>query len=161
MPSQTDFFNNSDGLDRLVLRPLSHISLNWELTWDRNNQQYLEEENSFAKSLNKLIEELRVITPPLSYYNNEDILANYVVANLKWPIQKIGGRWIGADYQSILEQGGHHDLDENNLILAASGRIKAAIKFGQKHFDDMEPSHKEMLAAVMAIIIYHRGELND
>jgi len=75
---------------------------------------------------------------------------------LKWPIQKKGNFWIGADYPSILEQGGFRDLDQKNLIAAASGRVHAALNYGQPHFDGMEAGHRHMLAALITIIIYHR-----
>jgi len=81
-----------------------------------------------------------------------------VIAKLKWPIVKVKGRWIGADYASILEQGGFGDIDQQDLVAAVAGRIHAAIRFGQHHFDDMERSHRDMLAAVLTIIFYHRTE---
>ena len=49
------FFCNSDLLDCLVLRPLSHIKSNWELTWDGNKQKYENEKDSYAQLLNQLI----------------------------------------------------------------------------------------------------------
>ena len=63
-----------------------------------------------------------------------------MVEHLKWPINKIGNRWLGADYDSILEQGGLHDVDEENLLLATAGRIQVAKRLGQTHFDEMEES---------------------
>ena len=70
-------------------------------------------------------------SPPSRYHYNEDCLAKFVVEHLKWPIKKIGSRWVGADYDSILEQGGLHDVDEANLLFAAAGRIliKSALQF--------------------------------
>ena len=47
-----EFFANSDQLDYLVLRPLSHINMSWELTWDFDNQEYEREEGAFASLLN-------------------------------------------------------------------------------------------------------------
>lgn len=151
------FFANSNLLDRMVLRPLSHIYGNWELTWDYQNQSYQPEDNSFAEMLNTLVDELQQSTPPAHYHNNEDVLAEYVREHLNWQVQKVGNRWIGADYDSLLEQGGFHDLNEANLILAASGRIHAAQARNQNHFDDMEESHQRMLAAVLSVILYHRS----
>ena len=151
-----DFFANSEFLDYEVLRPLSHIKGNWELTWDRINQRYVEEDDSYAGLLNVLIAEIVNATPPARYHDNEDRLAEYVRTNLKWPIYKVGNRWIGDDYRSIIEQGGFDDLDEENLVLAAAGRIRAAIDRGQQYYDDMEESHRRMLAAVLAVILYHR-----
>ena len=133
----TPFFYNSDDLDRMVLRPLSHIRPNWELTWDNNTKEYAIEENSYAEQLNKLIDEIEKSNTPAKYHDNEDILAEYVKSNLNWGVKKVNNRWVGGEYSSILEQGGFSDTDEVNLILAASGRMRAAIKFGQLHFDDM------------------------
>lgn len=151
-----EFFSNSELLDYLVLRPLSHIKGNWEVSWDEGKQEYETEEESYAKLLNHLIEELSRVNPPSRYHDNEDCLAEYVKSNLNWNIKKIGGRWVGEDYAAILEQGGFDDIDEENLILVSAGRIKAAIDRNQIHFDDMEQSHQKMLADVLAIILYHR-----
>jgi hypothetical protein len=150
------FFENSTLLDHAVLRPLSHIKDNWELTWDPETGAYADEENSYAVMLNDLIEELDGTTPPARYHDNEDRLAEYVREKLKWPIRKEGNRWVGADYESIIEQGGFNDLDEQHLLQAAAGRIRAATDRGQKQFDEMEESHRRMLAGVLSIILYHR-----
>jgi hypothetical protein len=154
--SINEFFLNSSTLGRLVLRPLSHINENWELIWDEEKQEYEPEEESYAELLNQLIKKLACIEPPSKYHKNEDYLAEYVRANLNWNLNKVGGRWIGEDYHVILEQGGFHDINLANLKLAAAGRIKAAIKRGQLHFDDMEQSHQKILAYVLAIILYHQ-----
>ncbi|MFA5850958.1 MAG: hypothetical protein WC833_13890 [Bacteroidales bacterium] len=151
------FFAQSDLLDYMVLRPLSHINMSWEMTWDRNNQEYEREPDTFASLLIDLTTEISKTTPPAKYHDNEDCLAEYVKQSLNWKIHKQGNRWVGFDYESILEQGGFKDLDEKNLVQAATGRVKAALDRGQLHFDDMEESHRKMLAAVMAIIIYHRS----
>ena len=151
------FFSNSSDLDWMVLRPLSHIKSNWELTWDHINLVYEIEEDSYAEQLNYLINEIEELNPPEKYHDNEDILAENVIKSLKWPISKKGNRWEGDDYQMIIEQGGFHDLNEQNLILATAGRIHSAIKRGQNHFDVMEESHKFILAAFLTIILYHRN----
>lgn len=153
------FFGDSDGLlDHIVARPLSHIALNWEMTWDQVAQQYEPEEDSFASLLNQTIADLALISPPIKYHDNEDRLAQYVIEHLKWPIRKEKGRWVGADYESILEQGGFHDIDQSELVQAAAGRVRAALIRGQPHFDDMEESHQKMLGAVLTIILYHRAD---
>jgi hypothetical protein len=152
------FFAASDGLDRQVLRPLSHMRVNWETCWDNDRGAYRPEEDSFASDLNIVIADLAATKSPARYHDNEDALANYVIETLKWPIRKEQGRWVGADYQSILEQGGFEDLDQKELLAAAAGRVHAAIKFGQQHFDDMELSHQKMLSAILSIILYHRCE---
>lgn len=151
-----DFFDNSGLLDYLVLRPLSHIRENWELTWDNENEEYEREEDSFAGTLDELILELAKTTPPAIYHTNEDVLAGYVKKHLNWSINKVGNRFEGEDYEMILEQGGFHDINESELIQAATGRIQAALDRGQFHFDDMEDSHRKILAGVLCIILYHR-----
>lgn len=99
----------------------------------------------------------QITAPPGRYHDNEDILADYVIDRLKWPIRKLGGRWVGADYDSILEQGGFGDLDQAELLTATTGRIYAAFEFGQNHYDQMEESHRRMLAAILSIILYRRS----
>jgi hypothetical protein len=148
------FFGRSDWLDYMVLRPLSHIAGNWEARWE--DELYRPEPFSFAEDLNVIVELVAACPRPLKYHEHEDVLAARVVNELKWPIQKKGGRWIGADYPSILEQGAFNDLDQQTLITAAAGRVHAALDHGQKQFDDMEEAHLHMLAALLSIIIYHR-----
>jgi hypothetical protein len=151
-----DFFAWSDWLDYMVLRPLSHIAGNWEIRWDHSEKRYRPESFSFAEDLNVVIDLVATCPRPLKYHEHEDILAQQVVIQLKWPIQKKGGRWIGADYPSILEQGAFDDLDQQSLITAATGRVHAALDYGQDHFDNMEEGHLYMLAALLSIILYHR-----
>lgn len=150
------FFNDSEELDFMVLKPLSHIKPNWELTWNSEMKEYLIEEDSFAEQLNDLITEIDLALPPAKYHDNEDVLADYVRDKLKWPIVKVGNRWMCADYNALIQQGGFGDTDQTNLILAASGRIKTAILHGQLHFDEMEDGHQKMIAAVFSAILYHR-----
>jgi hypothetical protein len=152
------FFARSIVFDHQVVRPLSHILPNWELTWDDSAGEYEEEEDSYAKLLNELLVELEPTVPPSKYHDNEDRLAEHVRKHLNWKIRKEGDRWVGEDYYLILEQGGFHDVDQRELVLAVAGRIRAAKDRGQLHFDDMEKSHREMLAAVITIILYHRTQ---
>ncbi len=156
-----DFFSNSDIVDYMVLRPLSHIYLNWEMRWDFENQCYFEEKESFAKEFNILVQDLDQAIAPLKYHDNEDRLAEYVAQKFNWGIRKVGNRWEGADYESILEQGGFNDIDQLDLVLASAGRIKAAKDRDQMHFDEMERSHQKILAAVLSIILYHRADLTN
>src|SRR3989339_643975 len=149
------FFWQCEFLDHFAVRQLSHINANWELRWNREEGKYEPEEDSYAEKVNQLIEELGQVDPPRKYHENEDCLAEYLITNLNWPIKKVNGRWVGADYTVILTQGGFDDINEENLILAAAGRIKAAIDRKQYNFDDMERSHQKMLAAVIAVILYH------
>ena len=151
------FFADSDTLDYyMVLRPLAHIRGGWDVTWDAEKQIYVEEDDSFAGLLNALILEMSSANPPKRYHANEDGLAEYVRANLNWNVHKVGGRWVGADYSSILQQGSFGDVDQGELVLAAAGQIQAARDRGQLHFDDMEESHQRMLAAVLSIILWQR-----
>jgi len=143
-------------VDHEVLRPLSHIRANWEITWDVVAGSYQPEEESYARTLNDLVDELARTKPPARYHDSEDRLAEFVRERLRWPIRKVGNRWIGADYESILEQGGFDDVNQAELVLAAAGRIRAALERGQSHFDEMEQSHRRMLAAVLSVILYHR-----
>ena len=151
-----DFFAKSEFLDYLVLRPLSHINGNWELTWDNNKEEYEKEEDSFAGKLNDLILELARTTPSANYHDNEDNLVKYVNEHLNWSLNKVGKRWEGENYEMILEQGGFHDINETELVQAATGRIHAALNRGQFHFDVMEESHQKILANILCSIIYHR-----
>jgi len=152
------FFKQSDSLAYLVTRQLSHIKCNWELIWDHEKQDYAPEEDSYAELLNQLIEGLNSVNTPSRYHENEDCLAEYVISDLKWSIKKVGGRWVTEDYAAILEQGGFNDVNEENLILAAAGRIKAAINRKQLNSDEMESSHQKMLGNVLACILYHRTD---
>lgn len=151
-----DFFYESNYLDKFVLKPLCHIRGTWDLFWNDESKRYLVEEDSFGAEINNLISELEAIKPPKNYHDNEDILAHYVEKKLNWGIYKINKRWTGADYKVILEQGGFGDIDEKNLLLAASGRIHAAIRFGQNRYDDMEFGHMVILSNVISIILFHR-----
>jgi hypothetical protein len=105
-----------------------------------------------------MIEDIAITASSKRYHDNEDILAEYVIKHLKWQIRKERGRWVGEDYDVILEQGAFNDLDQAELLTAATGRIYAAFEFGQKHYDEMERSHRRMLAAILSIILYHRAE---
>jgi len=150
------FFSNSHYLDYMVLRPLSHISCNWEASWDNESLKYSPEAFSFAEDLNVLIESVASCPRPNRYHDNEDVLAEHVLREMKWPIQKKGKFWKGADYQSILENGAYRDRNQTHLISAATGRTHAALDFGQDHFDEMDEGHMNMLAGVLTIAIYHR-----
>jgi hypothetical protein len=150
------FFRNSDLLDYMVLRPLDHIRGGWDLTWNQESDAYEEEPNTFAGLINGLISELATIQPPPRYHDSEDRLAEYVQKNLNWGIRKNGSRWVGADYDVILQQGSFDDVDQGELLLAAAGRIQAALDRGQLHFDAMEKSHRRMLAAVLSIVLWQR-----
>lgn len=148
------FFAGSDYLDYMVLRPLSHITMSWEAAWGVD--RYEPEADSFAGDLNEIIDQIAGSPRPDRYHDNEDRLAERVVTELKWPIQKKGGRWYGADYQSILEQGAFRDIGQRELAIAANGRVQMALDYEQTHFDEMDDAHMTMLSALMTIMIYHR-----
>jgi hypothetical protein len=114
----------------MVSRELAHIRANWEPTWNNSKEKYEPEEDSYAELLNSLFDELSQAEPPSKYHDNEDRLAEYLRDNSLWNIRKVNGRWIGAPYERILEQGGFGDLGQKELVLAAAGRIKAAIDRG-------------------------------
>ncbi|MFO1865890.1 hypothetical protein QOT58_04315 [Pseudomonas aeruginosa] len=148
-----EFFAQSDMLDYAVLRPLSHLNLCWELIWD--GEDYVDEEGTFSGLLIRLIDRLTTVTPPVRYHDNEDILAESVIATLGWKIEKVGNRWMGADYAAILEQGSiGNSVNQAELLLATAGRIVTAIKHGQHRFDDMEEGHQTILAAALSILIF-------
>ncbi len=169
MTTVRDFFAWSDWVDYQVLRPLSHIRGNWDISWDHAAKRYEPEEDSFADLLNELIEELDSCDPPSRYHDNEDVLAECVQSQLNWGVRKQGNIWINpdgsrlspSDYIALLEQGGFNDAAQADLVKAASGRIQAAIVRGQTHFDQMEQSHQYMLAGVLAAILYHRSSESD
>lgn len=144
-----------------VLKPLWIARGNWDLSWSPETKRYIVEEDSFGQEMNDLISEIDGTIPPKKYHDNEDVLVEYVSQNLNWNIQKIKNRWEGAEYKSILEQGGFGDIDEKNLVLAATGRIHTAIKLGQKHFDEMENGHMIILSNILSIILYHRFTQNQ
>jgi len=148
------FFARSDYLDYMVLRPLSHITMNWETSWEEG--RYAPETGSFAGDLNEIIEQIAMSPRPDRYHDNEDRLAERVLTDLKWPIQKKGYHWHGADYQSILEQGAFRDVGQRELAIAAAGRTHTALDYGQTHFDTMDDAHMTMLSALMTFMIYRR-----
>ena len=129
------FFRKSDLLGHLVMRPLDHIEPNWELLWDEESEGYLIENDSFSDLWNDLVKDLSMCDPLTNYHDNEDRLAEHVKSSLYWEIDKVNGRWVGEDYAIILEQGGFDDIAQRDLLIAAAGRIKAAMTHGQTNFD--------------------------
>lgn len=82
-----DFFAWSDGLlDYHVLRPLSHVTLNWEARWDHASGRYASEADSFADDLNAVIDLIAACDPPARYHDHEDVLAERTLRDLGWPI---------------------------------------------------------------------------
>lgn len=148
-----EFFAHSENLDFAVLRPLSHLNACWELIWD--GEGYVDEEDTFSGILIRLIDRMAKTSPPKKYHDNEDILVESVIASLGWNVEKIGRRWEGADYVSLLEQGSiGNSINQGELFLATVGRVVAAIKYGQNRFDDMEKGHQTILAAALSILVF-------
>ena len=75
----------------------------------------------------------------------------------RWDSAHDGSVLCPDDYIALLEQGSFDDVEQKNLVLAAAGRIHAAMHLNQLHFDDLEQSHQYLLAGVLAAILYHRG----
>jgi hypothetical protein len=159
------FFANCEVVDGEILKPLSHIRPYWELSWDKDIDAYRSEDGSFAGMFNALIDELEGVTPPSKYHDNEDALAESVQKNLNWGISKKNGKWVGknggrldpSDYIVTLQQGGFHDFNQENLVIAVAGRIRAAVKRGQLRYRDVEESHRRIIAGVLGNILYHRA----
>lgn len=155
------FFSDSSYLETDTVRHLRHMDSTYELIWDSGKRQYQEDDNIFAQLLNSLIKEIGATKPAKRYHRREDIVASYVVTRLRWAISKKEKYWVGAEYDSILEQGGFDDIDERNLVLAAAGRVMTARDHGQNHYDHMEESHRRMLGTILRVILYHRFPLNS
>ena len=85
-----DFIDCSDIFDHMVLRPLSHIRGNWELQWNYEKLEFLEEEDSFAKDLNQLLRDITDCELPCNYryHASEDIIARLVKKHLHWNIYR-------------------------------------------------------------------------
>ena len=160
------FFSGSCLLDGEVLRPLSHVRSNWELMPDIGGL-YEIEEDSFAGMLNSLVSEIAATTPPSDYHSYENSVAAYMnlVRDETYTLRK--GRWrYAADGRTLsvheltymLEQASCDSNDIPDLVLAAAGRVRAALKFEQHHYDEMEGGHRIMLAALLTIILFRRSD---
>ncbi|MER8445211.1 hypothetical protein NKH52_18670 [Mesorhizobium sp. M1066] len=148
-----DFFARSPFVPGMVLRRLSHIKHNWEVGWDPHSGRYLPEPFSLAADLNEVIDQIAATTPPGRYHDHEDIIVGCVSSIFS--AEKQGGRWRGDDYGFLLEQGLMMSGRLDDLILAATGRVYAAINSGQKHFDDVEHGHLRMLSDILATIVFY------
>lgn len=151
-----EFFAWSDLLDREVLKPLAHIKGGWELWWCRETRRYEHEEDSFAKQLSILIDDIADTAISPRYHDNEDVVANFLASKPGSKISKVNGKWTGAPYGWILEQGGFDDIDQGELLTSAIGRVAVAIELGQMTYDEMEDGHRLMLGDLLTIILYHR-----
>jgi hypothetical protein len=158
-----NFFRASEFLEHEVLRPLSHIRGGWALYVDPDTEKYEDEEDTFAWLFNHLVDKLSQATPPTNYHDSEDRLGEHVQRSLNWRIRKQGGIWVNEsgnrlspnDYLATLEQGGFRLEGDQDLLDAAAGRVRAAIRHGHTHFDEMERGHQVILAGVLAAILYH------
>jgi hypothetical protein len=162
-----DFFANSDFLDHVVLRPLSHVAANWELTSIPGPDLYLEEDNSLAGQLNVLIEEISTSNPPRDYHAYENKLAmnypevrsgRYYLEGKLWrDIQS--GKLVEKDFVGhMIEQATAAQNDVPDLVLAAAGRVATAFNFRVAHFDDLDRGHMEMLSVIMTDILFRRSD---
>ena len=151
------FFSRSDVFDHDVTRPLAHVKGGWELTWDDETCRYEHEEDSFAKYVNAMVDDIADTAISPQYHDNEDVVADYVASKPKSGLFKKDGRWVGAEYGFILEQGGFDDIDQGELLTSAIGRVAAAMAFGQTHYDQMEQGHRLMLGDILTIILFHRS----
>ena len=150
------FFKWSGLLDEEVTKRLQYIKSDWELQWDFEEEQYIEEENSFSPELNKLFIEFSAYEPVQNYHMNEDEIVEFLNEKRNTKITKVGKRWSVDDYGQTLEQGAFSDIEQYNLKQAAIGRIYAAIKRGQNNYDDMEESHRFILSEILISILYHQ-----
>lgn len=164
-----DFFAASDFLLHEVLRPLAHIRGNWDPYIDPMADKYEDEQGSFAWLFNRLIQQISDASPPVKYHDSEDRLAEHVQLRFNWGIKKVGNAWFnrsGArltpnDYLASLEQGGFKIEGSDDLVNAAAGRVRAAIRHGHLHFAEMERGHQVILAGVLAAILYHWAPHED
>lgn len=93
--------------------------------------------------------------PLKNNHKHEDNVAFFQSKNWDY-IKKNGRFWEGEEYSSILEQGSFNVQGEEELVLAAAGRIKAALSRGQYNLDEMEENHKRMLCCILSIILYQK-----
>lgn len=157
MSEVKEFFTKSIDIKKSVLHPLSHIYTCWDISWDQEKDQFEEKPRSLGCLLNELIDHINEVEAPDNYHDHEDSVAEFLKSKDNgWDIKKVGRLWKGANYHSILEQGGYGDFKQEQLLLSVAGRIKAARKFGQMTFDEMEEGHKNILAFLIANILYHR-----
>lgn len=161
------FFENSDILDHAVLRPISHVAPNWELTWDLSSGRYEEEEDSLAAHLNKLIEEISHSLPPQDDHALENQYAiNYEgVASGRFHLDgklwrdRQTGKLVNKDFVGhMIEQAtcGHYDVPD--LVHSAAGRVSTALQFGVDHFDKLDRGHMEMLSVIITDILFRRSD---
>jgi hypothetical protein len=161
------FFLHSDLLDHAVLRPISHVMPNWELIQCQDSEYYEEEADSFAAHLNVLIQEISRSSPPRDYHAYENRLAinysevtsgRFYLDGKLWRDRKTGNL-VQKDFVGhMIEQAtcGHYDVPD--LVLAASGRIAASLRFGVDHFDKLDHGHMEMLSVIMTDILFRRSD---
>ncbi|MDG1286323.1 MAG: hypothetical protein P8P30_02025 [Rickettsiales bacterium] len=162
-----DFFARSDWLDYAVLRPLSHVAGNWELTPD--GKFYKAEEDSLADHLNILIDEIAKTHPPISYHYHENSIASQHRDTKDGSVilSKSKNIWLDpitkkpisiAQVGHYIEQSAARGVDDSELVAAASGRVARSISCDVNHFDDLDQGHLSMLAEIMSIILFMRSD---
>jgi len=167
--SAAAFFANSDWLDRAVLRPISHVAGNWELTWNTHADRYEPESDSLADHLNVLIHDMAASKPPADYHHYENKLAiSYDdVKSGRFKLNRSRKLWIDTATNlpvskdmvgHMIEQAtcGHYDVPD--LVLSAAGRVATSLRFGVSHFDDLDDGHLEMLSVIMTDILFRRSD---
>ncbi|MEO9168505.1 MAG: hypothetical protein ABI230_08890 [Aestuariivirga sp.] len=167
-PNVVDFFSSSDLLDHDALRPLSHIKFSWELT-SGDSDIYRPEDDSFAVDLNMLISQIAGASPPANYHYYENSAARlyaylnsdrYALIKGFWCDAPSGIRLSSEEVCGMLEQATAGQDDVPSLVLAAAGRVNAALRFGQTHYDEMEVGHRLMLAGLITIILFRRVDFS-
>lgn len=167
--SAKGFFADSAYLDYAALRPLSHVAPNWELTWDSSMGEYEAEEGSLAAHLNVLIEQVARSVPPTDYHSHENRLAQLYarVGGGRFHLSKSGKLWIDSQTNKptskemvghMIEQASSGSDDVPDLVLACAGRVATAMRFGVRHFDDLDDGHLAMLAVLIAVVLFRRSD---
>ena len=160
------FFSHSELLAHEVLRPISHVRENWEL-FPGKTEPYEVEQDSFSSELNTLIKEISVTTPPKNYHKFENNVASYMTAIRDGEYELKNGIWWDHNsgkklnietLEFVLEQGSSGWVAAPELVSAAAGRVKAALHYGQQHYDAMEPGHRKMLAILLTIILFRHSD---
>lgn len=163
------FFANSAWLDYAVLRPIRHVAGNWELTWDSQSEKYEVETDSLGDHLNVLMYDIATSTPPINYHHHENKLAILYdgIKNGHFKLNRPKKLWIDTTTNSpaskdmvghMLEQASCGHFDVPDLVLSAAGRVATSMRHGVSHFDDLDEGHFEMLAIIMADILFRRSD---
>jgi len=149
------FFADSHWIEFYVTRPLQHIAGAYEIDWDEELRQYVPVdvplETTLVSQLNDVLETVEALEPKQGYHDFEDKILSSMTA--RYPLFKIGKLWLGEDYATMLEYGGWQQ--QHGILLAAAGRVRAAKKRGQHHFDEMHEAHRDVLGELLAIAVFY------